>query len=52
VEKDEKLSEEYRWIADVHFLVDEAPHEWLRLGREFELYEGKRRVAVGKLLAD
>jgi hypothetical protein len=50
VEKDEgciKLSE---WIADIHFLLPEAPHEALRAGREFDLYEGARRVAHGKIL--
>ena len=49
VEKVEALSEPYRWTADVHFLVNEAPHGSLRSGQEFELYEGGRRVACGKV---
>jgi hypothetical protein len=52
VERDEALSEPCRWIADVHFLVDEAPQDSLRPGREFELYEGNRCVARGKILGD
>jgi len=50
VEKDEMSSEPLRWIADVRFLVDEAPHEALRPGREFDLYEGSKRVAHGRIL--
>jgi hypothetical protein len=52
VEKDEALSEPARWIADIHFLVDEAPHGALRPGRTFALYEGARCVAKGQVLAD
>ena len=52
VEKDEMLSESFHWIADVHFLVDEAPHESLRPGREFDLYEGSKCVAHGRILDD
>ena len=48
--KDERLSDEYQWIADVHYLVPEAPHDSLREGRRFELYEGKKRVALGRVL--
>jgi hypothetical protein len=51
VEKDESASELYRWIANVHFLMDNAPHESLRPGREFELYEGNKLVARGRILA-
>jgi hypothetical protein len=50
VEKDETLSEPFRWIARVHFLVDKAPHESLRPGREFDLYEGSKCVAHGRIL--
>jgi len=50
VEMDPALSETYRWIADVHFLVPEAPHHCLRQGKEFELYEGKKCVARGRIL--
>lgn len=52
VEKDKSSSEPRRWVADVHFLVDEAPHESLRPGREFELYEGSKCVAHGRILGD
>lgn len=50
VEKDEALSEPLRWVADVRFLVDEAPHDSLRPGREFDLYEGGKCVAHGRIL--
>ncbi|HWE40591.1 MAG TPA: hypothetical protein VG406_28850 [Isosphaeraceae bacterium] len=36
-----------RWFAEVYFLFDDAPHELLRPGNEFELYEGKTCVARG-----
>jgi hypothetical protein len=49
VEKIETMSEPYRWIADVRFLVDAAPHDALREGREFELYEGGKCVARGRI---
>jgi hypothetical protein len=38
------------WLADVHFLVDEAPQHLLRAGAEFSLYEGRRRVADGQIV--
>lgn len=50
IRKDDSLSSEYEWIADVHYLVKHAPHESLQEGREFELYEGNKRVAIGKLI--
>jgi hypothetical protein len=50
--KREPLSSDLRWTADVHFLVDEAPHDSLREGREFELYEGNKCVARGRIIAD
>ncbi len=52
VEKDEVESQGDRWIAVVYFRVEDAPHESLREGREFELYEGNKRVARGRILAD
>lgn len=39
------------WIAEVRYLVDEAPHELLRLGACFELYEGKKCVARGVIIS-
>lgn len=38
------------WIADVQFLVDQAPHELLGDGARFELYEGKKCIARGTVL--
>jgi len=52
VEKDEAQSQGYRWIAVMYFRVEDAPHESLRQGREFELYEGNKCVARGKILVD
>ena len=45
LEKVETPDGPLRWLADVHFLADAAPHEALRPGRAFDLYEGGRRVA-------
>jgi hypothetical protein len=52
VEKNEPLSTEFRWIADVHFLVEGAPHESLHEGRAFDLYEGNKCVAHGRILPE
>lgn len=41
---------EYDWRADVTFKVDHAPHSELIPGREFELFEGHKCVAQGRLL--
>lgn len=49
VQKVEALSQDYDWVANVRFLVDEAPVAELRAHREFELYEGGRCVAAGVL---
>jgi hypothetical protein len=38
------------WLADVHFLVEEAPQHLLRTGAEFSLYEGPHRVADGRVV--
>ena len=38
------------WLADVHFLVPDAPQHLLRAGAEFSLYEGRRRVADGQVV--
>lgn len=47
VHKVECIGGSDKWIADVRFRVNEAPHQWLVEGAEFELYEGKRCVARG-----
>src|SRR5437868_3164528 len=39
------------WVAHVRFLVAEAPHDWLKEGAHFDLYEGRKRVAHGTVLA-
>lgn len=52
VEKDESHSSELKWIANVRYLVEEAPHASLQEGREFELFEGNKCVARGRILAD
>ncbi len=38
------------WLADVHFLVEEAPEHLLRAGAEFSLYEGRRCVGDGQVV--
>ena len=50
VEKIVDLSDEYDWVANVHFLVKEAPIKELRANRDFELFEGGRCVAAGSLI--
>ena len=50
--KDEQASTDSLWTANVHFLVDEAPHDSLRNGRAFELYEGNKCVARGTIMED
>src|SRR5262249_49298882 len=39
----------FQWLANVHFRIEDAPHEWLVDGADFELYEGKRCVARGRI---
>lgn len=40
-----------RWLADVHFRVEAAPQQRLADGVEFQLYEGRRCVARGHVIA-
>jgi hypothetical protein len=49
VEKQSEI-DPYRWVADVYFLVADAPKERLIEGAKFELYEGNRCVASGAIL--
>ena len=42
---------EWEMVADVHFLVSEAPQELLHEGAVFKLYEGHKCVAVGEVIA-
>jgi hypothetical protein len=38
------------WQAQVHFLMENAPHHLIVDGAEFEYYEGRRRVACGRIV--
>ncbi len=49
VHRIELLGGPERWLSDVHFRIEDAPHEWLTDGAEFELYEGRRCVARGRI---
>lgn len=37
------------WEAEVRFRMPQAPHHWLTSNSEFELYEGRRCVARGRV---
>ncbi len=50
VVKDGQSSTEFRWLAGIRFLMDDAPHDCLRTDRTFELYEGNKRVARGRII--
>ncbi len=50
VEKVRVLESEYDWLVNVRYMFPEAPSSELKPGREFELYEGGRRVAEGILV--
>ena len=50
VEKIESMSSEFHWVANVSYKMDDAPHDSLRCGRKFELFEGKRCVASGEII--
>ncbi len=39
-------------IADVRFLVEDAPVHLLRRGSVFELFEGRKLVARGEVISD
>ena len=39
-----------RWLANVHFLVEEAPQHLLVSGAEFTLHEGWKCVAHGRIV--
>ncbi len=39
-----------KWLAEVRFRMPQAPHHWLTPEAEFELYEGRRCVARGRLM--
>ena len=37
-------------ISTITYLVDEAPFELLKIGAEFELFEGSNKVAFGTII--
>lgn len=43
-------TESVDWIAEVRFLVEQAPQELLTDGARFDLYEGQKCVAHGTVL--
>ena len=47
----EKAENGYVWTALVSFLIPDAPSELLVEGAAFELFEGRKRVATGTLIA-
>lgn len=49
VKKIELMGDVYNWRAEIEFRVEEAPHDLLALGSHFELYEGKKKVAIGEI---
>ena len=48
--KIEVLESPFRWLAEVNYLFENAPHYLLAQEAEFELYEGKRCVARGRII--
>jgi len=44
-----ELIDPFRWVSNVQFRVDDAPHELLCDGARFELYEGRKKVATGQV---
>ena len=49
VEKKRTLSNDFEWEVGVRYLVEDAPSNELVAGREFELFEGGKMVAEGRL---
>lgn len=41
----------FHWLANVHFRFEDAPQHFLTEGTQFELYEGKKRVATGRIIS-
>jgi len=36
--------------AYVRFLSPDAPHDWIAIGAHFELFEGSKKVAIGRVM--
>lgn len=49
-EFDESANDSMCITADVRFLAEGAPSHLLKSGQRFELYEGDKMVAVGKVI--
>jgi hypothetical protein len=49
VRKVEVLESPFKWLVEVNYLFDDAPHHLLWENKEFELYEGKKCVARGRI---
>jgi hypothetical protein len=45
-----RSSDSTDWLAKVRFLAENAPQELLQEGSRFELFEGKKCVAVGTIV--
>lgn len=45
-----ELKARTRQEVEVHFLVEEAPVDWLTRGRKFILYDGSEPMAEGEIL--
>lgn len=39
-------------VAELSYLVGEAPIELLKIGSKFELFEGKNKVAIGEVIEE
>jgi hypothetical protein len=52
VDKVSTIGDEYHWLADVRYLMSDAPHNELILNRRFELYEGAKCVAAGVIVEE
>ncbi len=50
VRKIDVLADPFKWMAEVHFLMNEAPHHLLTEGADFELFEGSKCVAHGRVI--
>jgi hypothetical protein len=50
VRKIQILDSPYKWLVEIIYRVPEAPHHMLQPDVEFELYEGKKLVARGKII--
>jgi hypothetical protein len=50
VRKVSVVDEPHKWIAEVRFLFEDAPQHLLSEGADFELYEGRKCVARGRII--